>query len=449
MRILYLIFFLTLLLISYSAISQTNNCWEKIPFNIDRAASFFYTDLYDSSLYVVGEFSTVDGKPGNVIKLKDDTFSVLPSVPMLTINTMIRYKGILYVAGWGGLMKLDELGQKWIYIDSPDRFRNSATIFTIEHYRGKLILGGRFTKIAGNSIPSVALFDGEHFEDFHRIDTVLGDNPAITSIAEYKGNLYFAGNIDPQETPKIKEIAMWDGKSWRDVGGGLKGDGLSGVNMLKVWDNELYVAGIFDETTNAPGNGIARWNGVRWKSVGPGLQQNNYPGGATAMIEYNGKLCVTGAFFQVGDLVATNLACWDGRSWSSLGHFDKPTFALASYNGDLYIGGGFRQVNQDTTIKFIAKYSCGNKVDSTSAFVDTSHIAEEYILYPNPASGKVYLNIAGVEMVKIYAADGRHVRTATADEVPNGINVEGLAAGMYFAKIFAKEAIFRAKFLKL
>src|SRR5512139_620609 len=63
---------------------------------------------------------------------------------------------------------------------------------------------------------------------------------------------------------------------------------------------------------------------------------------AVAMLEYQGRLIVTGGFTQAGPLAVNRIAAWDGTQWSGLGGGLPDTGeALAEYQGDLIaVGGG-------------------------------------------------------------------------------------------------------------
>src|SRR4029079_8519431 len=85
------------------------------------------------------------------------------------------------------------------------------------------------------------------------------------------------------------------------------------VSDVSEFRGQLIVAGGFQES-NGPGNGVALWDGNSWSTLGTGVN-----GGVAALMVYNDRLYVGGAFTQAGGSPASNVAVWDGTSWSALG----------------------------------------------------------------------------------------------------------------------------------
>ncbi len=81
-----------------------------------------------------------------------------------------------------------------------------------------------------------------------------------------------------------------------------------------------------------------------WSPLGsPAINGTN--GVVKAFTRYNGNIIVTGSFTYGGDILARNIAMWNGSSWSPLGSgIGSPSdtvYSLVVYNGDLYAGGNF------------------------------------------------------------------------------------------------------------
>ena len=127
--------------------------------------------------------------------------------------------------------------------------------------------------------------------------------------------------------------------------------GLDGpVYCLTTYQGELYAGGHFQFAGSTPCSNIAKWNGTSWSAVGSGTTYTNRTDYyLTAMQEYNGKLCITGTINNSGSNACIELSMWDGISWSCstappfqngpAGFFSG--YALANYGNDLYMGGLF------------------------------------------------------------------------------------------------------------
>lgn len=133
-------------------------------------------------------------------------------------------------------------------------------------------------------------------------------------------------------------------QAWYPLGTGIDGD--YGILTEAVYNGELYAGGWFYQAGDVMANNMARWNGLTWDSVGSGLTggENN----VDVMCVYNGKLYVGGAFYAAEGLAANDIAVWDGSHWDTLGSGLKYCSgglgwadAMAVYNGKLYVAGAF------------------------------------------------------------------------------------------------------------
>lgn len=143
----------------------------------------------------------------------------------------------------------------------------------------------------------------------------------------------------------------------------LRGDNLGGgVNgpVYAVATNgwgDVYVGGKFTQAYNGDGtatsvSNIAMWNGATWSNLGGGVSIGGIPGdGAVHAIVVDGStVYVGGDFDRANGTNAGNLALWNGASWRELcGGTDGRVQALAlDLSGpypELYVGGSFLKVN--------------------------------------------------------------------------------------------------------
>jgi hypothetical protein len=116
---------------------------------------------------------------------------------------------------------------------------------------------------------------------------------------------------------------------------------------MTVWDDgsgpALYVGGSFIVAGDVIANNIAKWNGSLWSTVGHGTGGNVY-----ALTVYNGELIAGGSFGSIDGVAMNSIARWDGASWSRLGDGfqggfpeQASVYALSVYNSELVAGGNF------------------------------------------------------------------------------------------------------------
>ena len=135
---------------------------------------------------------------------------------------------------------------------------------------------------------------------------------------------------------------------WEDLGGGVEfievgEDGATidsaFVNAVGTYQNDLIVGGFFDDAGGVAVSNIARWDGDSWSAMGTGLA-----GFPTSMTQFNGELIVAGTFFSAGGVTVNNIARWNGTTWQPLGSpagMNSPVFAVTVYDGELIAAGNF------------------------------------------------------------------------------------------------------------
>lgn len=120
------------------------------------------------------------------------------------------------------------------------------------------------------------------------------------------------------------------------------------------WDDgtgeALYVGGEFDVAGCAVVSNIAKWDGVSWSSLGEGLGNPVYA--MTVFDDGSGPALYVGGSVSIpGETVKGYVARWDGASWSVLeAVLDGPVHAMTVFDdGDgpvLYVGGAFNAADE-------------------------------------------------------------------------------------------------------
>ncbi|MFO0277311.1 MAG: WD40 repeat domain-containing protein, partial [Planctomycetota bacterium] len=138
-------------------------------------------------------------------------------------------------------------------------------------------------------------------------------------------------------------IARWNGEAWSSLCNGIDQPLPFGGNVqaLAVLPNgDLIAAGGFPGASGVAASNIARWNGATWSPLGTGC---NSPVRCLAVAP-NGDLFATGSFTLAGGVACAGIARWNGTAWSALGSglglFGGQALA-ALPNGDIVVGGSF------------------------------------------------------------------------------------------------------------
>lgn len=136
--------------------------------------------------------------------------------------------------------------------------------------------------------------------------------------------LVVGGEFDNAGGALASNVAVWNGKAWSGLGGGVsQPGGSSSVSALTVFDDGtgpvLYAGGQFSIAGMSFANNIAKWTGSEWTYVTVGTD--------AAVLAFGrmeegrrASLFVGGHFGLAGGLAASRVARWDGSSWSGIGN---------------------------------------------------------------------------------------------------------------------------------
>lgn len=276
------------------------------------------------------------------------------------------------------------------------------------------------------------LFFGTHFGRFYRHTSdgkttlIKQFSDAVSTIVEYKDDLIIGGDLNG--TYSIATI--------KDTAVSPLGNGLTGADPFDMvtYRGDLYVCGRFRKSDNIPGTGIVKWNGTEWSDVGGSVGGDSW-NGIRDLHVYKNELYAVGDFREIGGVKSTGAAKWNGMFWvdlhlnDSVGSFPN---SITDYKNEIYIG----MLDFDTA--YVYK---GNGISDVS-FKDESIELE---LYPQPASGRVYINLPhqtlgnGTPDFTLMNLQGQILLTGKLDD--NSINVSSLNTGYYFLILKSDEGI--------
>lgn len=155
-----------------------------------------------------------------------------------------------------------------------------------------------------------------------------------------------------------------------------------GVYALREFNGELYAGGTFTNISGSTFLNIAKWNGTSWSSLGSGISGGSSSGGVRKMIVYNNELYVMGIFTNAGGVSATNIAKWDGSSWSAVASIQGTVQQIACaevFNDELYIGGNFSGIN-NIPVNRLAKFDGTSWSDAGQGLQNCGYVTSMAVL---------------------------------------------------------------------
>jgi hypothetical protein len=187
------------------------------------------------------------------------------------------------------------------------------------------------------------------------------------------GEVVAGGNFSQTEDPNggsvaVLNIARWNGLRWSPLGSGvthLDGSPASVYALLALPDGSTVAGGDFDTAGGVAASNLAVWDGLSWSSLGSGID-----GTVTALaVRPSGELIAGGQFTTAGGAPANNIALWNGAAWSALGAGvgggRVDALAVLS-NGDLAVGGEFTSAGGLPSACF-ATYAFGSTMPTITA----------------------------------------------------------------------------------
>jgi hypothetical protein len=215
----------------------------------------------------------------------------------------------------------------------------TCVIYDIAFLRNDIYVGGVFTRAGGVSSPGLAKWNGSNWSN-------IGFAGAVIALVSDGTNLYVGGSFTNAGGVLNTNIARYDGTNWYSMGGGVGyyNSLNSYVYALELHNSQLYAGGIFTNAGTIAATNVAVWNGSSWSSLGAGAT-NGVNNSVSALAFQGNDLYAGGNFTVAGGLSANGIAKWDGASWSALGAGCKGGVnCIGILGSDIYVGGGFTNV---------------------------------------------------------------------------------------------------------
>jgi hypothetical protein len=228
---------------------------------------------------------------------------------------------------------------------------------------------------------------GQAWED---VGTGLNDN--VYDLVKMDSNIYAGGRVG---------TAFWNGSTWTALPHVF---GMAWPLSLAVYNDTLYAGGDFPFSPMTY-NRVSKFDGTNWLPVGDDIEDPSWSS-TKRLLSINGQLIAAGHFSSIDVVTTTNIAAWNGSSWTNLGSgLNDLVLHLAEHNGDLYASGDFTASGADNTVKHIGRWN-----GSVWSAIDTSHTfthAGPMISFDSLLIiGEVWDTINGIPMKGIAGWDG-------------------------------------------
>ncbi|NLG18231.1 MAG: hypothetical protein GX556_12935 [Fibrobacter sp.] len=324
--------------------------------------SFIFASVMDhaGNLYIGGDFKSSGKVRSNFIaKWNGIEWSALGQGLDWDVTALcIDSSGNIYAGGWfnhSGTTDIAHIarwnGTSWGPLGSGT---NGLVFGLASDKAGNLYAGGAFTDAGGVACNHIAKWNGTSWEPLG-----TGMNGDVYALAlDTAGNLYAAGQFGFAGEVIAMGVARWDGTNWNALG-----TGMNKVVEALAFDKagNLFAGGYFDTAGTVAVEHVAKWDGSSWGKIGTSSNYL-YLGDHVLTLAFDtaGNLFAGGSFNYMGGVYVSNVAKWNGSSWSAMGS--------ATYPG---VNGKVNSITADASGKV---FVCGEF--SNSGLIRTDYISQ-------------------------------------------------------------------------
>lgn len=316
---------------------NSNNEWE-VPYTTAPNLSLLGAKVIGDNLYVIGNFTTVDG---------------------VTVNRIAKYDGTTWTALGAGL---------------------GAAAYCLTQWGNLIVVGGGFTTAGGGAAARIASWDGANWA---ALGAGLGS--LCFAVESFGGNLIAGGIFTSAGGSPCARIGQWDGANWSEVGNGVDGE----VDALLSYDGKLLVGGQFTAVSTRSGSQASKyfgvWSGTSWSAFGSDstAQVRGLATGADGdalILTYSASISFTTAKPRLCGVSAFGVWTWNGNS---IGVFDgDSSHGFAAADGTLFL--------KPSTIRSYAFDGIETEIFAGGNSSQTGTVAGQGEINGNPGSFHLY-----------------------------------------------------------
>lgn len=176
---------------------------------------------------------------------------------------------------------------------------------------------------------------------------------SITSIVEYKNEVYLAGRLEKGTTSSpTAHLYKFDGTQWVKPTQNINTVS-KGINKMVVWNDTLIAAGFFSKAGTRNVSNIATFEGTSWDFLGTQPSSEGANNEITDLEVLNNDLFISGKFTHVGGFHTGSIAKWVSnssyRGWGGIGAPFIETYDITAKGNDIAASG--KTVTGDSSIR--------------------------------------------------------------------------------------------------
>ncbi|MBX3733969.1 MAG: hypothetical protein KF791_15445 [Verrucomicrobiae bacterium] len=325
--------------------------------------------VHDGRIYAGGNFFVIQAGGTLIRSIAEwdgEQWSPVGSGVNMEVNALAVYGGNLMAAGnftTAGNVPANLIarwdGAAWSPLGSGLGGGLFPAANTLVVHEGALVAGGTFTTAGEVPVTGLARWNGTDWGAYaDPLNTSIGVVGTVAALAAGSAGVYAVGNFSEAGSSTVPGLALWDGGQWSAMGSGVAGSVQAAVSTPEG----TYVGGQFPTAGGVRVNSITVRRGGAWHPLGGGVQALGQPGLIRAIATHGSQVYVGGSFSVAGGVATTNVARWDGATWSALGGglFGGPGAGVLSLavapNGDLVAGGAFNQAGGQA-VRNIARWN--------------------------------------------------------------------------------------------
>ncbi len=382
-------------------------------------------DSLSNTLIVGGRFDSIGSvQSKNIARWNGYNFLPIGLGLNIEVNSMVVINDEIYAASEYGfdydIYKWD--GINWNIFATANNHVNS-----MKARNGKLYVAGSFTTIGGTFARRIAVWDGTTWSEVGGGITEPLCCAFLFTMEFLDSVLYVTGEFDKADTVLVENIVGWNGTNWFPLGSGVSNEYPGFPVVLKAYNNELYVGGGFDTAGGLFCNNIARWNGLTWDTVGNGLT----PGSGYSLLVFNNKLYASGGDNSGNEYVG-RVPSWNGTQWNMTGDGNINSNLLEGYNNEIYSGLYSVNIFGGDTVWALARFgqldiqsqgtNCITNCNGTATITDSVGVSPHTYLWSNGATTKTVVGLcAGVYFVSVTDGSGSVTEGTVTIEAPPAI----------------------------